>query len=142
MFIYSTYQSFDLNRHFVVMCDCCLMPNEQYFSYIMVITSLYKTNTLNWIVRSLACRNKSTRVEFPLHSNTLSWFRYNQSLLLLLKPACLTEKQQLPIIQGPLWSWSYGSWVCNYLRNQCLSPLKLWVRTPYMARCTRYNIKW
>jgi hypothetical protein len=28
-----------------------------------------------------------------------------------------------------LWSWSYGSWIFNYLCNQCLSPLKLWVRT-------------
>ena len=32
----------------------------------------------------------------------------------------------------PLWgrlSWSYGSWIYNYLYNQCLSPLMLWVRT-------------
>ena len=28
---------------------------------------------------------------------------------------------------GPSWSWSYGSWIHNYLCNQCLSPLKLWV---------------
>ena len=27
------------------------------------------------------------------------------------------------------WSWLYGSWNYNYLCNQCLSPLKLWVRT-------------
>ena len=27
-----------------------------------------------------------------------------------------------------LWSWSYGSLIYNYLCNQCLSPLKLWVR--------------
>ena len=26
------------------------------------------------------------------------------------------------------WSWSCGSWMCNYLCNQCLSPLTLWVR--------------
>ena len=26
-----------------------------------------------------------------------------------------------------LWSWSYGSWIYNYL---CLSPLMLWVRIP------------
>ena len=44
--------------------------------------------------------------------------------------------------EGPSWSWSYGSWIHNYLCNQCLSPLKLWVRTPFMARCTRYNILW
>ena len=26
---------------------------------------------------------------------------------------------------GPSWSWSYGSWISNYLFNQCPSPLKL-----------------
>ena len=31
---------------------------------------------------------------------------------------------------GPSRSWSYGSWIYNYLCNQCLSPLKLWVQTP------------
>ena len=42
--------------------------------------------------------------------------------------------------RGRLRSWSYGSWIYNYLCNQCLSPLKLWVQTPFMARCTQYNI--
>ena len=31
----------------------------------------------------------------------------------------------------PLWqgrSWLYGKWIYNYLCNQCLSPLTLWVR--------------
>ena len=32
------------------------------------------------------------------------------------------------ILQGLLWSWSYGSWIYNYLCNQCLSPIMLWVR--------------
>ena len=36
---------------------------------------------------------------------------------------------------GPSWSWSYGSWI-YYLRNQCLSPLMLWLRISIMARCT------
>jgi len=43
---------------------------------------------------------------------------------------------------GLSWSWSYGSWIYNYLCNQCISPLKLWFRIPLMARCTRYNIMW
>jgi len=34
------------------------------------------------------------------------------------------------ITKGPSWSWSYGSYIYNYLCNQFLSPLKLWVRTP------------
>jgi len=40
----------------------------------------------------------------------------------------------------PSWSWSYGNWINNFLCNQCLSPLTLWVRIPLMVRCTRYNI--
>jgi len=40
------------------------------------------------------------------------------------------------------WLWSYGSWIYDYLCNQCLSLLKLWVRILLMARCTRYNIMW
>ena len=28
------------------------------------------------------------------------------------------------------WPWSYVSWICRFLCNQCLSPLKLWVRIP------------
>jgi hypothetical protein len=32
--------------------------------------------------------------------------------------------------------------IYNYLCNQCLSPLTLWVWIPLMAMCTRYNIMW
>ena len=37
-------------------------------------------------------------------------------------------------------SWSCGSWIDLY--SQYLSSLKLWVRIPLMASCTRYNIMW
>jgi hypothetical protein len=42
----------------------------------------------------------------------------------------------LYINKGLSWSWSYGSWIYNYLCNQCLSPLMLWVRISLRARCT------
>ena len=35
----------------------------------------------------------------------------------------------------PLLSWSHGSWISNYLCNQCLSSLMLWVRILIRARC-------
>jgi hypothetical protein len=38
--------------------------------------------------------------------------------------------------EGSLWTLSYGSRIYNYLCNQCVSPLRLWVRTPIVARCT------
>jgi hypothetical protein len=34
------------------------------------------------------------------------------------------------------WPWSYDSWSYDYLCNQCLSPLMLWVRISIRARCT------
>ena len=42
----------------------------------------------------------------------------------------------------PSWLWLYDSRIYNYLCNKCLSPLKLRVQIPLMARCTRYNIMW
>jgi len=36
----------------------------------------------------------------------------------------------------PSWSWSYGSWIYNYLCNQCLSHQLLWVRISIRSRCT------
>jgi len=46
-------------------------------------------------------------------------------------------------ISVPGLSWWYDSWIYNYLCNQCLSPLKLWVRIPLRwGIYTRYNIMW
>jgi hypothetical protein len=54
---------------------------------------------------------------------------------------CINYYAPLPLMR-PLCSWLYHSWIYNYLCNQCLSPLKLWVRPPFMVKCTRYNIMW
>jgi hypothetical protein len=41
-------------------------------------------------------------------------------------------------MRGSSCSWSYGNWIYNCLCNQCLSPLKLWVRIPLLlkTKCT------
>ena len=46
----------------------------------------------------------------------------------------------LTSFQGPSLSLSYMKLDFNYLCNQYLSPLALWVRISLIARCTRYNI--
>jgi len=46
------------------------------------------------------------------------------------------------ISKGSSRSWTYGSWIYNYMCHQCLSPLMLRVRIPSMVSCTRYNIMW
>jgi hypothetical protein len=40
----------------------------------------------------------------------------------------------LPVYQ--LWPLSYSSWIYNYICNQCLSALMLWVRISIKTRCT------
>jgi len=56
----------------------------------------------------------------------------------------ISWKNKNKFTKGPSWSWSWshGSWIYNYLSNHCLSPPKLWIRIPLMARCTRCNIMW
>ena len=44
--------------------------------------------------------------------------------------------------QGPSWSWSYCSWIYNYICNECLSPLKLWVRTPLDTKLCDKVCQW
>ena len=43
--------------------------------------------------------------------------------------------------EGFSWSWSYGSWIYNYLCNQWISPLTLWVQIPLMYSIQYYVIK-
>ena len=51
----------------------------------------------------LARRNNSLRVDTSLHSDTLFWFRDNQSLVFFLNAACLAKKQQIPISYPLVW---------------------------------------
>jgi hypothetical protein len=95
--------------------DCCLTPIQQFFSYmyIMARTSLFSmrwwwgplcTRPTRWVgFLVLAHWNNSSRVDMALHSDTLSWFRANQSLLFLLNAACWAEKQQIPILYSLVW---------------------------------------
>jgi hypothetical protein len=89
----------------------------------------------------------------------LKWRYYNESTLKYLlssnfshngtRMVSLYEKdlnmQWLVDFQTDLYRYHflierlYGSWIYNYLCNQCLSPLTLWIRIPLS---TWYNIMW
>jgi hypothetical protein len=64
------------------------------------------------------------------HTITVTLF---QNDIYMLSSNWMTQKNHLLIshisilIEGPSWPWSYGSWIYNYLCNQCLSPLMLLV---------------
>ena len=62
--------------------------------------------------------------ERPINITTrcmLVYFSTNKLLTHTYHSPCCT------FLKGPAWSWSYGSFIYNYLCNQCLSPLTLWV---------------
>jgi len=46
-------------------------------------------------------------------------------------------KKNVHIRQLPVHLGTYGSWIYNYLCNQCLSSLQLWVQIPLKERCIR-----
>ena len=90
------------------MSDCCLTLNEQYFSYIRK-----RTSYIRWYddVRFVANKqiisvgskrvldhwNNSPRVYMSLHSDTLTWIRAKQSMLLLLKHVSLAENTKFVV---------------------------------------------
>jgi len=52
-----------------------------------------------------------------------------RAVLLILKILLWLWNVEM-VLWRPSWWWSFGSWINNYLCNQCLSPLTLWVRFP------------
>ena len=106
--------------------------------FILYITSRYSPfNILNSkpcqrqyeLLPSLGVRHLSS-VYFS-HFNLLLW---KLSALLMVgidvKPTITWS------LLGSSWPWSYSSWIYNYICNQCLSPLMLWVRISIRAKCT------
>jgi hypothetical protein len=86
------------------------MPTQQFFSYILARMRF----SMKWWWGPLCTRptrlvgflvlvhwNSRPQIDKSPHSDTLSWFRANQSLLFLLNAACLAEKQQ--ILLSSVW---------------------------------------
>jgi hypothetical protein len=48
----------------------------------------------------------------------------------------------LPFFITVAIKYSMTGWINSYLCNHCPSPLKLWVRIPFIVTCTRYNFMW
>ena len=60
------------------------------------------TNAMSWLFIVSTYKKPTPRINMPLQSDTLSCFRANQSLLLLLNAVCLVGKQQIQVLQSLL----------------------------------------
>jgi hypothetical protein len=81
-----------------------LCPAQVTYTEIIMVFLLYYTNMLNLIMLIVLSQwNNCPRVDVSLHSSILSWFRGDQSILLLLQPVCLVGKQQIPFLLSLVW---------------------------------------
>jgi hypothetical protein len=72
----------------------------------------------NWSARRKPATCCKSLTNFIIHAQCINFFDILKNYLIHITMSS--------------WSWSYGCWIYNYLCNQCLSPLTLWVRTPFM----------
>jgi len=112
-------------------------------TYILVsVNYLYRTVTLRWTSYIYSARKLRT---IFFQESIINCYRVN-FILDYIWTIIRDNTLEYPFLSyfksAPSWSWSYGSWIYNYICNQCLSPLTLWVRIPIKAKCTRYNIMW
>ena len=130
------------------MSDCCLEPSElpaiqfmawtSYISMMMMMSTFFVLDQqMNFI--ALADWNKrphghiiliSSRLltETNVHTDTLSWFRANLSLILLLNAAYLAENQQIPIIKCVVWPESISNPRSTVLETNITPRIKLFCR--------------
>jgi hypothetical protein len=92
-------------RRCLFMSDCCLTPTWTVFCYIMtrrydqmIMSTLYCTTVTRcvrfkyWWLTETAVHGQICRV-----MRTLTWFRANQTLHLLINVLCFAEKQRIPM---------------------------------------------
>jgi hypothetical protein len=74
------------------------------------------------------CRIKKNRLQMELVYQTRKMYSINLLRCVFSYWNCLLNicRNFALKFKGP--SWSYGSWIYNYLWNQCLSTLTLWVQ--------------
>jgi len=118
-------------------------------------TNINKTNTITSHLKSLNTKQTKTW-HMPMEIQVLTWDRHIMYQYMAMPCQYLQlhvynyyNNRSVLWVRGYLYTGNYfvvvivyGSWIYNYVCNQCLLPLKLWVRTPFMARCARYNIMW
>ena len=74
----------------------------------------------------------STKILFRL--KIFSNWLHSYEILTKQKHKLINGEYRIIINNGLSWSWSYDSWIYNYLCNPYISQLTLWVRIPLMGK--------
>jgi hypothetical protein len=107
-----------------IYIDCCPHSHD-----------VYKQDgppQLKWVTQYEDQKNESLNMKTKKSCFAVKWlyfFSYLQTTWHTLK---IKLSHFFFSCGGPSWLWWYGSCIYNYICNQCLSPLTLWVRIPVM----------
>jgi uncharacterized integral membrane protein len=123
------HQMLNINRSQQYVLFCCVefwICFSLDINYVFRITLLW-TSVWIWSCLSFSRHEDLIRMKHVFH---ILWGKI--FILILIQVFCvfLQWYWTISVFLGSSWSWPYGSWIYNYLCNQCLSPLTLWVRNP------------
>jgi hypothetical protein len=93
-----------------------------HFLHLLTTFPVWDVKSRNEILFSSACGSKVGNVHNVICKTGQKWIYICVFMMI--------DYDNHESCRGSLWSWSYGSWIYNYMCNQCLSPLMLWVRIP------------
>ena len=84
---------------------------------------------INPINHSFVCKVIEGRHIRILNKSFMCYSELNRMNLCIFSIAWIVGEDFFTLFncERSSWSWSYGSWIYNYLCNQCLSLVKLWV---------------
>jgi hypothetical protein len=92
----------------------------------------------------LAHWNNSKRLDMWLQSDTLFWFRANQSLHFLINSVCLAEKQHIPISLSLVWPRTHDLpltiYVCSWSDKNTVELLLICLLSQWNSINDQWNL--
>jgi hypothetical protein len=102
-------------------------PTLRHISHEIIFTTSFKNEFVVQMIYGIPPFHIWIQINVSLNKS-LEYCMFTTDLF--VRPIAIKERE------GPSWPWSYDSWMYNYLCNQCLWPLMLWVLISISPRCT------
>ena len=125
-YFYTKHKLWEFSRTYTITMTRKL---KQWWSTILPISTPVYTDKCIACHRQIVCVKSVQKINYIKVS-----CNFNFASLICLNMH-MNPPSTMNVWRGPSWSWSHGSWIYNYLCNQCLSPLILWVPISIRARC-------